>query len=101
MSETLSLPVVPLRNEVLFPGVVTPVRAGRPATMRAIQAAINNGDRRILAVLQLGVGDDVGADEVSPIGTICRIDQVQKVGTPPCHELLPRTHTLISSPPRR
>ena len=80
MSETLTLPVVPLRDAVVFPGVVTPVRAGRPATMRAIQAAVTSGDRMVLAVLQKGVGEAVGLDDLHSIGTITRIDQVQKVG---------------------
>ena len=81
MSETLSLPVVPLRDAVVFPGVVTPVRAGRPATMRAIQAAVTSGDRMVLAILQKGVGDSVGPEDLHAIGTIARIDQVQKVGS--------------------
>ena len=80
MSETLSLPVLPLRDAVIFPGVVTPVRAGRPATMRAIQAAVSRGDRMVFAVLQKGTGEVVGVDDLNAIGTIARIDQVQKVG---------------------
>ena len=80
MSEILSLPIVPLRDAVVFPSVVTPVRAGRPATMRAIQASITSGDRRVLAVLQKGTAEAVDVDDVHSIGTITRIDQVQKVG---------------------
>ena len=51
MSQTISLPVIPLRDAVVLPGVVTPIRAGRPGTMQAIQAAISEGDRLMLAVL--------------------------------------------------
>src|SRR2546422_5968178 len=34
MSDLLTLPVLPLRDVVLFPGVTTPIGAGRPATLR-------------------------------------------------------------------
>ena len=36
MAERLTLPVLPLREVVLFPGVTAPIGAGRPATLRAI-----------------------------------------------------------------
>jgi ATP-dependent Lon protease len=80
VSEAHSLPVIALRDAVVFPGVMTPIRAGRPATMKAIQAAVNKGDRMILAVLQKGTRQEVGPDDLHSIGTIARIDQVQKVG---------------------
>jgi len=38
MYERLTLPVLPLREMVLFPGVSAPIGAGRPATLRAIEA---------------------------------------------------------------
>ena len=34
--ERLTIPVLPLREAVLFPGVTMPIGAGRPATLRAI-----------------------------------------------------------------
>jgi len=42
MSERLTLPVLPLREVVLFPGVSIPIGAGRPATLRAIEAALKS-----------------------------------------------------------
>jgi len=50
MSETLNLPVVPMRNSVLLPGVGFPIGAGRPATLRAIEAAMNSPERQVFAV---------------------------------------------------
>src|SRR6266568_279819 len=52
MSERMTLPVLPLRDAVLFPGVSTPIGAGRPATLRAIEAALKNEQRLIFAVAQ-------------------------------------------------
>ncbi len=40
MTERLMLPVLPLREVVLFPGVTAPIGAGRPGTLRAIEAAL-------------------------------------------------------------
>lgn len=40
-SERLVLPVLPLREVVLFPGTTAPIGAGRPGTLRAIEAALN------------------------------------------------------------
>ena len=58
---SLSLPIVPMRNAVLFPGVAFPISAGRPGTLRAIEAALADPERRVFAVAQR---DD--AESVSP-----------------------------------
>ena len=62
MSERLTLPVLPLREVVLFPGVATPVGAGRPATLRAIEVALKSDSRLILAVAQRENVDAVSPD---------------------------------------
>ena len=40
MSQNLTLPVLPLRDAVLFPRVTVPIGAGRPGTVRAVEAAL-------------------------------------------------------------
>ena len=52
MAERLTLPVLPLREVVLFPGVTAPIGAGRPATLRAIEAALATPERLVFAVSQ-------------------------------------------------
>ena len=44
MANRQTLPVLPLRGTVIFPGVTQPIAAGRPGTLRAIEAALK-GDR--------------------------------------------------------
>jgi ATP-dependent Lon protease len=80
MSETLNLPVVPMKNAVLFPGVSFPITAGRPATLRAIEAAMNDKDRRVFAVAQRQVteGEAVTPDSLFTIGTIATVGSVQR-----------------------
>jgi len=78
MSERLTLPVLPLRDMVLFPGVTTPVGAGRPATLRAIEAALKTESRLIFAVAQRENVDTVSPALLYGLGTIARIGQVQR-----------------------
>src|SRR4029078_7841513 len=78
MSERLMLPVLPLREVVLFPGVTAPIGAGRPATLRAIEAALAGPDCRVFAVAQRQNVESVTSDALYTIGTIARIGQLQR-----------------------
>ncbi|MCP4204659.1 MAG: endopeptidase La, partial [bacterium] len=78
MSDTLTLPVLPLRDTVMFPGVQAPIRAGRPETLRAIQAAIDHGEQLVFAVAQRENVEHATAENLFTIGTIARIGHVQK-----------------------
>jgi ATP-dependent Lon protease len=78
MSERLTLPVLPLREVVLFPGVTAPIGAGRPATLRAIESALSQPDRLVFAVSQRQNVESVTPDVLYTIGTIARIGQLQR-----------------------
>ena len=78
MAERLTLPVLPLREVVLFPGVTAPIGAGRPATLRAIEAALTTPDRLVFAVSQRQNVENVNAEVLYTIGTIARIGQLQR-----------------------
>src|SRR5690242_17615333 len=78
MSERLTLPVLPLREVVLFPGVSTPIGAGRPATLRAIEAALRSDSHLIFAVAQRDNVDSVTPGVLYTTGTIAKISQVQR-----------------------
>jgi ATP-dependent Lon protease len=77
MSERMVLPVLPLRETVVFPGVAVPISAGRPGTMLAIEAALED-DRRLFAVAQKENRDEVEIDNLYTTGTIVRVAQVQR-----------------------
>ena len=51
MGQRQTLPVLPLRGTVMFPGITAPIAAGRPGTLRAIETALK-GDRLVFAVAQ-------------------------------------------------
>jgi len=73
----MTLPVLPLRETVVFPGVAVPISAGRPGTLQAVEAALQ-GDRRLFAVAQKENRDEVETENLHEVGTIVRIAQVQR-----------------------
>jgi ATP-dependent Lon protease len=78
MSERLDLPVLPLRDMVLFPGVTAPISAGRAGTLRAIEAALKTEKRLIFAVAQRENVEQVNPENLHVIGTVARIGQMQR-----------------------
>jgi ATP-dependent Lon protease len=78
MAERLTLPVLPLREVVLFPGVTAPIGAGRPGTVRAIEAALTTPDRLVFAVSQRQNVESVTSEVLFTVGTIARIGQMQR-----------------------
>ncbi|HEX4965231.1 MAG TPA: endopeptidase La [Thermoanaerobaculia bacterium] len=78
MTERLTLPVLPLREFVLFPGVTAPINAGKPATLRAIEHALNTPERLVFAVSQREDGQEVTPESLHTIGTVARIGQLQR-----------------------
>ena len=78
MSERLTLPVLPLREVVLFPGVSMPIGAGRPATLRAVEAALKSDSRLIFAVAQRENVDTVTPSILYTTGTLAKISQIQR-----------------------
>ena len=78
MGDRYTLPVLPLRNTVVYPGVAVPISAGRPGTMEAVQEALD-GDRRLFAVTQKEDVDDPAPEVLYTIGTVVRIIQTHRV----------------------
>ncbi|HEU4640905.1 MAG TPA: endopeptidase La [Gemmatimonadaceae bacterium] len=77
MAQRQTLPVLPLRGTVIFPGLTAPIAAGRPGTLRAIEAALK-ADRLVFAVAQRDNTDEPNPDILYSMGVIARIGQVQR-----------------------
>ena len=77
MAQRQTLPVLPLRGTVIFPGLTAPIAAGRPGTLRAIEAALK-GDRLVFAVAQRDNTDEPTPEILYSMGVIARIGQVQR-----------------------
>ena len=78
MSRRFSLPVLPLRDTVVYPGVAVPISAGRPGTVEAVQEALD-GDRRLFAVAQNENQDEPDPRILYAVGTVVRVIQTHRV----------------------
>ncbi|MDX1674381.1 MAG: endopeptidase La [Longimicrobiales bacterium] len=78
MGDRIRLPVLPLRETVVFPGVAVPISAGRPGTVEAIQEALD-GDRQMFAVCQRENVDEATPDVLYEMGVVVRIAQAHRV----------------------
>lgn len=77
--ETLQLPVLPLRDVVVFPHMVIPLFVGRDKSIHALDQAMES-DKRILLVAQKSAEtDDPGAEDLYPIGTLAQVLQLLKL----------------------
>jgi ATP-dependent Lon protease len=68
-----TLPLLALKNTVLFPGIIIPITVGRDKSLRAINKAYN--DSRLIGVLSQrdSEKEDPGQEDLYAIGTIARI----------------------------
>ena len=74
-----SLPILPLRNTVLFPGVVIPISAGRDKSIKLINEAYA-GNKIIGVVAQKNEEDeDPTKNDIHTVGTVARILRVLKM----------------------
>ena len=70
-----TLPVLPLRDIVVFPHMIVPLFVGREKSVRALQ-----GDKQILLVAQKNAGeDDPSPDDIYSVGTVGTILQLLKL----------------------
>ena len=73
------VPILPLRNTVLFPGVVIPITAGRDKSIQLIKDA-NNSDKTIGVVAQRNEKiEDPGTKDIYNLGTVAQILRVLKM----------------------
>lgn len=73
------LPLLPLRNTVLFPGVVIPITAGRDQSIKLIKEA-NKGNKTIGVVAQINEAtENPGVNDIYMSGTVARILKILKM----------------------
>ena len=75
----LDLPVLPLRDVVVYPHMVIPLFVGRDRSIKALDLAMA-GDKQILLIAQKSPDtDDPGADDLYPVGTLAQVLQLLKL----------------------
>ncbi|MEO1240979.1 MAG: endopeptidase La [Pseudomonadota bacterium] len=79
MSDTVIYPVLPLRDIVVFPGMIVPLFVGREKSVNALENVMQN-DKKILLVAQKDAGDDdPSEEEIYDIGVIASVLQLLKL----------------------
>ncbi|MCI4428518.1 MAG: endopeptidase La [Burkholderiales bacterium] len=78
-AETITLPLLPLRDVVVFPHMVIPLFVGRPKSIRALEVAMEAG-RQIMLVAQKAAGkDEPKPDDMFEVGCVSSILQMLKL----------------------
>jgi len=78
-TETLSYPVLPLRDIVVFPHMIVPLFVGREKSVRALEDVMKD-DKQILLVAQKNASqDDPTTDDIHSVGTIGTVLQLLKL----------------------
>ncbi len=88
MSRRLTVPILPLRNSVFFPGSVMPISIGRPKTMQMLNSL--RGDEEVIGIISQRDSkiDDPSPEELFSIGTTGKILKSVKAGTDAAHLVL-------------
>ena len=78
-SERLELPLLPLRDVVVFPHMVIPLFVGRPKSIKALETAMEAGKNILLVAQKSAAKDEPGAEDMYEIGCIANILQMLKL----------------------
>lgn len=73
------LPLIPLRGMTIFPNMVTHFDVGREKSKKAVEAAMENGEKIFLATQKDVEIEDPKKSDISKVGTICNIKQIIKL----------------------
>ncbi len=74
-----TLPVLPLRDVVVFPYMIFPVLVGRESSLRAANEALERGKNIFLVAQKNAAIDEPTADDVYSVGTVAKIIQMLKL----------------------
>ena len=78
-AEILELPLLPLRDVVVFPHMVIPLFVGRPKSIKALETAMEGGKGILLVAQKSAAKDEPEAEDLYPIGCIANILQMLKL----------------------
>ncbi|MBS4019783.1 endopeptidase La [Azonexus hydrophilus] len=79
LPETLELPLLPLRDVVVFPHMVIPLFVGRPKSIKALEMAMETSKQIMLVAQKSAAKDEPEADDLYRIGCMANILQMLKL----------------------
>jgi ATP-dependent Lon protease len=78
-ADTVTLPLLPLRDVVVFPHMVIPLFVGRPKSIKALESAMEAGKSILLVAQKSAAKDEPSADDMYVTGTVANILQMLKL----------------------
>jgi ATP-dependent Lon protease len=78
-SEPVELPLLPLRDVVVFPHMVIPLFVGRPKSIKALEVAMEVGKSILLVAQKSAVKDEPEAEDLYSVGCVANILQMLKL----------------------
>eukprot|EP00906_Rhabdomonas_costata_P006674 RCo009705 len=79
LPETVELPLLPLRDVVVFPHMVIPLFVGRPKSIKALELAMESGKNILLVAQKSAAKDDPEPEDLYRIGCMANILQMLKL----------------------
>jgi ATP-dependent Lon protease len=79
LTEQTQLPLLPLRDVVVFPHMVIPLFVGRPKSIKALEAAMEQGKSIMLAAQKAAAKDEPSPTDIYEIGCVANILQMLKL----------------------
>ena len=73
------LPVLPVRDLVIFPGVIAPLFVGRSRSLKSVEEASLNDKNLFVVAQRENTPDDPNPEELYTIGTLCRVIQMVRI----------------------
>ncbi|MCK7458180.1 endopeptidase La [Idiomarina aminovorans] len=78
-TEQLTMPVLPLRDVVVYPHMVIPLFVGREKSIRCLQAAMDEDKQVFLAAQKDASVDEPANEDIYPVGTVATVLQLLKL----------------------
>jgi ATP-dependent Lon protease len=79
LTNTVQLPLLPLRDVVVFPHMVIPLFVGRPKSIKALETAMEAGKSIVLVAQKSAAKDEPAPEDLYGIGTVANILQMLKL----------------------
>jgi ATP-dependent Lon protease len=77
--DTIQLPLLPLRDVVVFPHMVIPLFVGRPKSIKALETAMESGKSIVLVAQKSAAKDEPAPEDLYDVGSIANILQMLKL----------------------
>ncbi len=84
LSQIQGVPVLPIRNTVVFPQLIVPLRVGRAKSVAALEQVIRSNPtsqgKGAILLIQSQIkseADEVGPEDLYPVGTLVQVDRIQ------------------------